>query len=132
MQLSSADIAPIGYRKPRNRSRVANDHSVLPDVDGRGIVARRFKDIAGAILADLAGPDQCSETRKQLIRRFAAAAVLAEQMESRLANGEQIDIAVHAMLSNTLVRLAAKIGIERVPRDVSSPSLNDYLKAGEP
>jgi hypothetical protein len=54
----------------------------------------------------------------QLIRRFAAAAVLAEQMEARLANGEQIDIAEHATLSSTLVRLAQRIGIDRVPRDV--------------
>jgi hypothetical protein len=32
------------------------------------------------------GPIKCSEARKQLIRRFAAAAMLAEQLESRLAN----------------------------------------------
>jgi hypothetical protein len=32
------------------------------------------------------------EARKQLIRRLAAAAVLAEQMEARLANGEEISI----------------------------------------
>jgi hypothetical protein len=32
-----------------------------------------------------AAPIRCSESRTQLIRRFAAAAVLAEQMESKLA-----------------------------------------------
>jgi hypothetical protein len=41
-------------------------------------------------------------------------------MEARLANGEQIDITEHATLSSTLVRLAAKIGIERVPRDITA------------
>jgi hypothetical protein len=73
-----------------------------------------------AILVDQGGADLCSESRLQLIRRFAAAAVLAEQLESRLANGEQIDIAEHATLSSTLVRLAQRIGIDRVARDVTT------------
>ena len=68
-----------------------------------------------------------SEARAQLIRRFAAAAVLAEQMEARLANGEQIEIAEHAILSSTLVRLAQRIGINRVPKDIS-PTLQDIQR----
>jgi hypothetical protein len=51
----------------------------------------------------------------------------AEQLESRLANGEQIDIAEHAALSSTLVRLASRIGIDRVARDVTS--LGSILRA---
>jgi hypothetical protein len=105
---------------------VSNGHDVLPNIDGRSVIARRYRDIAGAILVDQGGADFCSESRKQLIRCFAAAAVLAERLESRLANGEQIDIAEHATLSSTLVRLASRIGIDRVPRDVS-PSLADLL-----
>jgi hypothetical protein len=65
--------------------------------------------------------------RKQLIRRFAAAAVLAEQLEGRLANGEQIDIQEHATLSSTLVRLAQRIGIDRVAK--SALTLDEYLAA---
>jgi hypothetical protein len=110
------------------RSRVSNGRELLPNVDGRSLIARRYRDVVGAILADQGGEDRCSESRRQLIRRFAAAAVLAEQLEARLANGEQIDIAEHATLSSTLVRLASRIGIDRVPRDVT-PSLREYLAA---
>jgi hypothetical protein len=106
------------------RTRISNGRDVLPDVDGRSIIARRYRDIAKAIFVDQSGADQCSEARKQLIRRFAAAAVLAEQLESRLANGEQIDIQEHATLSSTLVRLAQRIGIDRVALDVT-PTLAD-------
>jgi hypothetical protein len=113
-------------RKSHTRSRVSNGHDVLPNVDGRSIIARRYRDITTAILADQGGADRCSESRTQLIRRFAAAAVLAEQMESRLANGEQIDIQEHATLSSTLVRLAQRIGIDRAMHDVT-PSLDQYL-----
>jgi hypothetical protein len=74
------------------RSRITNGRDVLPNVDGRSIIARRFRDIVSAMVADQGGTDQCSESRIQLIRRFAAAAVLAEQMEAELARGKSIDI----------------------------------------
>jgi hypothetical protein len=114
-------------RKSHGRSRLTNGHGpVLPDVDGRSLIARRYKDICAAIYADQGGVDQCSESRQQLIRRFAAASVLAEQLESKLANGEDIDIVKHALLCSTLTRLSQRNGINRIPRDVT-PSLNTYL-----
>jgi hypothetical protein len=115
-------------RKSHARNSVSNGRDVLPNVDGRSLIARRYRDISGAIIVDQGGLDRCSESRLQLIRRFAAAAVLAEQLESRLANGEQVDINEHATLSSTLVRLASRIGIDRVPKDVT-PSLRDILQA---
>jgi hypothetical protein len=65
-----------------------------------------------------------------LIRRFAAAAVLAEQMESRLANGEQIKVEQHALLCSTLARLASRIGIDRRARNIT-PTLTEYLTSQE-
>jgi hypothetical protein len=124
------DSVPLADRKAHGRSRVSNGRDLLPDVDGRSVIARRYRDIASAILLDQGGSDRCSEARKQLIRRFAAAAVLAEQLESRLVNGEAIDIQEHATLSSTLVRLAARIGINRSPKDVT-PDLLDYIESRE-
>jgi hypothetical protein len=115
------------------RSKISNDQSngLLPNVDGRSLVARRFKDIAQAVLSDQAGPDNCSAARLQLIRRFAAAAVMAEQLEAKLANGEEIDISAHAQLLSTLVRLAQRIGLSRRMKDIS-PQLIDILQNHEP
>jgi hypothetical protein len=123
---SSVDPVPAERRSSKQRSRMTNGTALLPHADGRSAIARRFKDITSAILAEQGGAEQCSESRLQLIRRFAAAAVLAEQMESRLANGEQIDIQKHALLCSTLTRLAQRIGIERRAKDVT-PSLSEYL-----
>jgi hypothetical protein len=117
----------LAARKPEAKSRVSNGVDVLPNVDGRGLVARRYRDIAAAIAADQGGVDHISETRLQLIRRFAAAAVLAEAAEARLANGEQINIGEHALLSSTLVRIAQRIGIVRRSRNIV-PDLRDYLE----
>ena len=71
-------------RKASARSRVSNGADILPDVDGRSAVARRYRDITAQIIADMGGASQCAEARLQLIRRFAAAAVLAEQMGSTI------------------------------------------------
>jgi RecA-family ATPase len=125
---SSVDRAVVERRPSKQRSRVSNGKDVLPDIDGRSAMARRFKDITTAVLIDQGGADQCSESRLQLVRRFAAAAVLAERLESRLANGEQIDVAEHAVLCSTLVRIAQRIGINRVPKNIT-PSLADYLQS---
>jgi hypothetical protein len=117
-------ITPV-RRNRHARSRVTNGSDVLPGVDGRTMIARRFYDVVQSLIADQAGLDRCSEAKLQLIRRFAASAVMAEALEAKLARGEQIDITQHAVLSSTLVRLAQRIGIERRPRNVTPDPL-DY------
>ena len=62
-----------------------------------------------------------------IARRFAAAAVLAEQLEAKLANGAAIDVSEHALLCSTLTRLAQRIGIDRVAKDLT-PTLSDLLR----
>jgi hypothetical protein len=117
----------LAHLPAAQRSRFSNGSDVLPGIDGRSAMARRYRDIAGQIITDMGGLDRCSETRLQLIRRFSAAAVIAEQLEARLANGEHIDITEHAQLSSTLVRIAQRIGIDRRMRKVV-PSLGEYLE----
>ena len=112
---------------PRNRSRISNSREILAGVDQRLAIARRYRDLVAAIAQDQGGADRCSEARMQLIRRFASGAVLAEALEARLANGEEVDISEHAQLSSTLVRLAQRIGINRVAKNVT-PSLSDILR----
>ena len=113
-------------RKSHARSRVSG-RDVLPDVDGRSIIARRYRDISSAIFIDLGGVEHCSESKQQLVRRFAACSLIAEQMEAALARGEKFDIAEHAQLSSTLVRLSMRIGVDRQARDIT-PTLREILQ----
>jgi hypothetical protein len=117
-------------RMPTARSRVTNGSDILPGIDGRSLIARRYRDIVAALAADQGGPAGMSEARGQLCRRFAALAVQCEAMEARLANGATIDIAEYATLTSTLVRVAARIGINRIPKDVT-PTLAQYLATKE-
>jgi hypothetical protein len=116
----------LTMRSKTNRSRVTNGQELLPGVDMRQKNARRYRDICAALVVDAAGLDHCSEARLQLIRRFSAAAVMAEQLEANLANGAQIDVQEHCLLSSTLTRLAQRIGIDRRSKIIGS-TLSDYL-----
>jgi hypothetical protein len=101
--------------------------------DGRRRVVRRLKDIASAIAQDQGGADRCSEARLQLIRRFATACVLAEQVEAALARGEELDAERFALVVSTMCRLAGRVGIDRLPREIEP--LGSYLErkyAAEP
>ena len=124
---------PLAPRPPTTRSRVSNGGCFLPGgVDGRSATARRMYDIASAIATDLGGADRLSETQVSLIRRFASLAALAEAQEARLAAGEEVvDVAALAQLSSTLCRLASRIGLKRVARDVT-PTLADILRGPPP
>src|SRR5262249_3926185 len=122
--------AKVGRPKDPQKSRLTNTPVLLANVDGRTTVARRYRDIATAIAVDQGGADRLSETRLQLIRRFSAAACLAEQLESRLARGEEIDIQEHSLLVSTMVRVAQRIGLDRRARNIM-PSLSEYLTPQE-
>jgi hypothetical protein len=122
---TNARVAPMS---PTARSRVSNGADLLPGIDGRSATARRYRDILAALASDQGGAARLSEARQQLCRRFAALAVQAEAMEARLARGEPIDLQEHALIASTLVRLAARIGIDRRARNVV-PDLHDYLES---
>jgi hypothetical protein len=128
---SRAARSKLSPNSVTNRSRISNGRELLPDIDLRLAIARRYRDLVAQIAIDQGGVDRCSETRMQLIRRFASGAVLAEELEARLARGENVDISEYALLSSTLVRLANRIGIERVARDIS-PTLSDILRRSSP
>src|SRR5215472_19215046 len=122
---------PYAVRTPTARAKLTNGTRgmVLPGIDQRSAIARRYRDVMCAIIADLGGESRLSEARLQLIRRFSALVVQAETMEAALVDGKPFDSAAHAHISSTLVRLAARVGLNRVPKNVP-PSLHDYLDQG--
>jgi hypothetical protein len=113
--------------KAHGRTKLTNGKDRLPDVDGRCLLYKRFREIARLVAADQGGLDTLSEARVQLVRRFAATCVMAEQLEANMCNGLEIDINKHTALSSTLVRLGARIGIDRRAKQIT-PNLTDYLE----
>ncbi len=113
-----------------HRSRDENDNApgTLPDLEEHLLIGRRYREIMAALVKDQGGPDRLAEARLQLIRRYAAVAVLAEQMESRMLRGGAIRVAEHALLCGSLVRLAQIIGLDPKTRELT-PTLENYLRS---
>ena len=110
----------------KQRSRVTNNSALLPNTDGRLAIARRFKDIASQIISDH-GHD-VSETTLQLIRRFAECACIAEIEAAKLMRGEPISVPEICQLVSTMTRVAARIGCDRVPVDVTNDPITQALR----
>jgi hypothetical protein len=104
---------------PRLRARVTNHADLLPGIKGTSSSARRFRDLVNAFITDMGGIDRCSDIKLGLLRRLAAVTVQAEVLEAKMINGEEIDIGTLCVLASTTVRLSQRLGLERIPRDVS-------------
>jgi hypothetical protein len=90
------------------RSRLSNGAGLLPSVDGRSAVARRYRDIFRGLLVGAGPHDPASE---QLARRFAALSIQAEQLEADMVAGRPVDGARLVLIASTLVRLRARLGV---------------------
>jgi hypothetical protein len=115
-----------GVAKPSARSRVSNGKDLFLDgVDGRSVVARRYRDILAQLTSDIGGDP--SEAQSIIIRRATQLAVWCEQAEAESAAGSPLNIGEYATATNTLRRLLLDLGLERRMRDITIPA-SRYLE----
>jgi hypothetical protein len=68
--------------------------------------------------------------QKHLVEAFAGCAIHVNDMNARLLLGQQVDILVHSNAISTMVRVASRIGLNRVAKTIA-PSLSEYLTPQE-
>jgi hypothetical protein len=122
-----ADGPGIGAANGRGKVRLLTRGAL----DGRTAAAKQFDAIAEGIAADLGGADHLTTVQQNLVEAFAGAAIHVHDMNARLLLGQDIDILEHSQAISTMVRIAARIGTERVSRDVTSDPL-DYARGHAP
>jgi len=126
---STAASPPIPGPK-QGRSRITNGSALLPGVDGRSPWVRRCKDIIAAHLSDLGGADNASAAERSIIRRASVMTVELERLEAQFALAGEADpmtLDLYARTSGNLRRLLEAVGLQRRARDVSPPSVAEYL-----
>ena len=96
------------------------------NLDRRTKAAQKFNSIAAGIADDLGGEARLSTVQKHLVEAFAGAACHVNDLNAKLLLGLEVDIVAHAQAISTMVRVATRIGVERVARDVT-PSVQDYV-----
>jgi hypothetical protein len=115
-----------GHVKPNGKLRLL----ARERLDGRTRVRRQFDAISAGIAADLGGEDQLSTVQKHLVEAFAGCAITLNDLNARAMLGEAIDIMAYSTAVSTLVRVAAKLGMARQPRDAGA-TLADILGEAE-
>jgi hypothetical protein len=100
------------------------------NLDGRTKARRMFDAIAFGVAEDLGGDEHLSTIQKHLVEAFAGAAIVVHDINARLMLGEKIDVLEHSQIVSVMIRIAARLGMKRVARDIT-PSLGQLLKAGQ-
>jgi hypothetical protein len=76
---------------------------MLRGVDGRSVIARRYRDVAIALADDLGGQKTLNESTKILLRQAAALTVQVEYLQTKIVAGDDIDLEQLTRLTNVLV-----------------------------
>jgi hypothetical protein len=126
----SAASSLVMGRKSHGRSRVTNGSALLHGVDGRNVWVRRCKDVIASHLSDFGGPDNTSAAERSIIRRASVITVELERLESRFALAGEAsadDLDLYQRTAGNLRRLLEAVGLQRRARDVTPPSVEDYV-----
>lgn len=110
----------------KGKSRVTNGRSLFPgEVDGRGVRARRFRDIVEGMISDLGGLDALSEMQIDDVREAAMLRVYAEERQADVVSGQTINLTDHLAAINTRARIYRRLGYKKATP--KAPSLDEYL-----
>jgi hypothetical protein len=134
MQHENVPVYPCDASPTRARSNGARSGKERPltrdALDGRTKARKLFDAIAKGIAADLGGEGQLSTVQLHLIEAFAGVAINVQDLNARMLIGEPINVVEQAHAISTLARVASRIGINRVARDIS-PTLSDIMRETE-
>jgi hypothetical protein len=126
-RLPTACLPEAASKSVRRRSKRATRPQLLTrdQLDGRTNAAKVFDRLVSAIFADMGGVDQLSTIEVALVEAFAGAAVTLNNLNTRLALGQEIDLSQHAQAVSAMVRVATRLGLQRRAKPVET--LQEYL-----
>lgn len=58
-------------------------------------------------------------------------ALVLSDLNARALQGETLDLNAYATAVSTLIRTAGRLGVKRVPRDITPPGVAEYLQHRE-
>jgi hypothetical protein len=115
----SADAPSIVSGNGQGKARLLTRNAL----DGRTKARKQFDAIAKGIALDLGGEAHLSTVQRHLVEAFAGAAVHVHDLNARLLLGEEVDTLAHSQAISVMVRIASRIGTQRVARDITPDPL---------
>jgi hypothetical protein len=122
-----------GRVKSKTGLRLQRQVLTRAELDGRSHAGKLFNQIVRDIEIDLGGHDQLSTVELQLVEAFAGAAVRLSDLNARALIGQtqRVDLSEYANAVGAMVRVATRLGTRRRAKDVTVPSLRQYLHQRE-
>jgi hypothetical protein len=99
-------------------------------LDGRTRARKIFDAIAHGVAQDLGGENQLSTVQLHLVEAFAGIAITCNSINAKLLLGEEVDLMQHFQAVSSLCRIASRIGINRIAKNIE-PDLATYLRDRE-
>jgi hypothetical protein len=124
MSVVSLSIEPpaLSQRKrPLNKAR-SHAPKYIPftrhQLDSRSQAAKVWDKLSRQIISDCGGEANCSAVKLELISVFCCCSIQLKHMGVKALLGENINLSDLSLAASTLVRIAARIGIERTAREI--------------
>ena len=113
---------------PKLKAKASNSIFAFPG-SGRSAAARRYRDVVGGLLKDLALAERdLSNALALQIRNAAMLVVQIEQGQAEAARGKPVDMLALIRMQNSLARALWALGLGRRRRqDLGQPDLKSYL-----
>jgi hypothetical protein len=131
---SSHTRGKVALTKSRVRSMISNGSCLLsPEIDQRGPLVRRLKDLINDHVSDLGGTDNISSSERALVHRAAIMVLLTETIETKFVLSnlkiKPYELADYVKTVGALRRVLATLGLQRRAKPVMS--LDQYLRSKE-
>jgi hypothetical protein len=117
-----------GIDKRKRHARTRPQLLTRDQLDGRTGAAKFFDRMCVDIEADLGGHDQLSTIERALVEAFAGAAITLQNLNTRLALGQEIDLSQHAQAVSAMVRVASRLGLQRRTKDIGLLDPLEYAR----
>ncbi len=131
MALASPPDAPAKQRRRAPHRTTRPQLLTRSQLDGRTGPAKAFDRLVGDIESDLGGHGELSAIELALVQAFAGASITLDALNAKLMLGETIDLGQHAQAVSAMVRVAARLGLQRRAKDIG-PTLSDILRGPPP
>lgn len=92
-------------------------------LDRRFLSTKQFDAIADGIAQDLGGADRLSTVQKHLVEAFAGIALRVNDLNARTMLGQEVDVVELSQVVSTMVRVASRIGVGRIPIEIAEDPL---------
>ena len=116
-------VLPRQARTRQGRARLLT----LDHLDQRTAAAKAARNLVTHLTSDLGGDDQLSAGERELVKRAALCGAIVADFEARWVAGQPVELNEYLAAVNVQRRVLATLGLQRRPRDVTLPSLREYL-----